>query len=430
MKFNVITGNLTISSRKFVAVTLLTSGTLAWFFLLQVYLGDILTSIVQDLFWVETGRALFFGFGILSAIIGSLISKKLDSKKFFITWIILGILSTLSLALIQGILLSLISCIMLGVSLGFGLPGSMALIADSTTIEERGRVSGITILETFIIAFLTIAIVRILGEGILVMILLLTVVRMVSFSAFILDRSKNKPRKEKIRFPKSAYKEFTFYIIPWIMFAIAAGIAWKLFPKTDEYLTAISLGTVFRYVFIAIFGFVWGVVADRVGRKQPIIIGLIMLGVSFALLGFAMSPDTVLFYLAISGIAWGSFLTIYLAIPGDLSVSGSREKFYALVNLPLIILFSLSMLNLSFLDSFSVSSFSQVLSLLLFISIIPVLRAKETLQESKIRKRKMKEYTEKVGKIIQESKKNINEISFISIQYSFNFIKNLKEILH
>ncbi len=50
-----------------------------------------------------------------------------------------------------------------------------------------------------------------------------------------------------------------------------------------------SLGTVFRYVFIAIFGFVWGVVADRVGRKQPIIIGLIILGVSFALLGFAMS---------------------------------------------------------------------------------------------------------------------------------------------
>jgi MFS family permease len=205
---------------------------------------------------------------------------------------------------------------------------------------------------------------------------------------------------------KTAYKEFFYYLFPWMIFVVASGLAWNLFSQNEAYLSAVSMGTVFRYAFIAIFGFVWGVVADRVGRKQPIIIGLIILGVSFALLAFTMSEVSVLLYLSASGIAWGAFLTIYLIIPGDLSPFGSREKFYALMTiLPLIILFTLPLIDTASITNFSPSSFSQILSILLFISIIPVLRARETLQESKIRTRKMKEYTEKIGKIIQESKK-------------------------
>ncbi|KON33486.1 MAG: hypothetical protein AC479_04370 [miscellaneous Crenarchaeota group-6 archaeon AD8-1] len=404
MKFSIFTGDLTISSRKFASVTLLTSGTLAWFFLLQVYLGDVLAGAIQDTYLVDVCMGLFFAFGIISAIIASLIAEKLDRKKIFIIWPIIGVLSTLSLAIIQGLFLSIISCILLGLSLGFVLPSSMAFIADSTTVEERGRVSGITILETFVIAFLAIAIITIFGEGVLTIIIVVSLIRLVSLFAFIMNKGEYKLRKEKIILQKSNYRDFAYYLIPWIIFALAAGLAWNLIP-TQEFSSVISLGTIFRYAFIALFGLIWGVVADRVGRKQPIILGLILLGISFAGLGYAMISETVLFYLIISGVAWGSFLTIYLAIPGDLSDYSSREKFYALVVTPLIVLFGLSLLDPNFLEDFPVSSFSQILSLLLFLSIIPVLRAKETLKESKIRQRKMKEYTQKVGKIVQKSKK-------------------------
>jgi len=404
LKFSIFTGDLTISSRKFASVTLLTSGTLAWFFLLQVYLGDVLAGAIQDTYLVDVCMGLFFAFGIISAIIASLIAEKLDRKKIFIIWPIIGVLSTLSLAIIQGLFLSIISCILLGLSLGFVLPSSMAFIADSTTVEERGRVSGITILETFVIAFLAIAIITIFGEGVLTIIIVVSLIRLVSLFAFIMNKGEYKLRKEKIILQKSNYRDFAYYLIPWIIFALAAGLAWNLIP-TQEFSSVISLGTIFRYAFIALFGLIWGVVADRVGRKQPIILGLILLGISFAGLGYAMISETVLFYLIISGVAWGSFLTIYLAIPGDLSDYSSREKFYALVVTPLIVLFGLSLLDPNFLEDFPVSSFSQILSLLLFLSIIPVLRAKETLKESKIRQRKMKEYTQKVGKIVQKSKK-------------------------
>jgi MFS family permease len=194
------------------------------------------------------------------------------------------------------------------------------------------------------------------------------------------------------------------------MFIIAAGFASNMIrgPGTDDYISAISTGKVLRYATIAVFSIAWGVIADRVGRKWPIIIGLIVLGSGFALLGIALLPLTVLIYLAMSGIAWGSFFTIYLVIPGDLSIPRSREKFYALGTIsPFIVFMGLSITPMSSIFTLiSVSAFSQLLSFLLFLSIAPVLRAKETLHESKKRERAMNEYIEKVGKVIQETEKS------------------------
>lgn len=52
------------------------------------------------------------------------------------------------------------------------------------------------------------------------------------------------------------------------------------------------------------------------------------------------------------------------------------------------------------------NSLSSVLSIILFLSVIPVLRARETLAEEKIVQRKMREHLENIGKVVQESKKN------------------------
>jgi hypothetical protein len=120
-----------------------------------------------------------------------------------------------------------------------------------------------------------------------------------------------------------------------------------------------------------------------------------------------MSPESAFIYLVASGIAWGVFLTIYLAIPGDLSISGSREKFYALGTIaPMIILFGYLLADPAIFLNMSASSFSQILSIILFVSIIPILLAEETLEESKIRKRKMEEHIQRVAKIVHDIKKS------------------------
>jgi MFS family permease len=307
----------------------------------------------------------------------------------------------------------------LGLSLGLGLPSSMAFLSDSTTIEERGRVAGLTILEAFVVAFLSLAILEILELGTISIIILVTIIRSISFLALIVDKNEQISEKEKPRFTKNDYREFVFYLIPWIMFVVAASIASNVItayttdnsiPNFESYESVILIGNVFRYAFIAIFGFVSGIVIDRIGRKQSIIIGLIALGIGFGLLGFEFSETTILLYFMASGIAWGSFLTVFLVIPGDLSIFGSREMFYAFGTIgPLIILFSFSMIDTAWLTdlirNISASSVSQILSIILFVSIVPVIRAKETLSESKKRKRKMKKHIDSVGKLLQDYKK-------------------------
>jgi MFS family permease len=403
-----LTQNLTISSRNFAAATLLSSGTLAWFFILNSNIINILSSFVPDVFWVYIGQVLFYGFGVFSAIVGSLISGKVSRHKFLLSWITLGIISTVSLALFQGILFCIVATTLLGLSLGLGLPSSLAFLADCTTVEERGRTSGITILGTFIMAFLSMMIASILHSEILAIIMLCTAVRSTSLLALILQKCDRKQDKEQHLSSKPDYKELSYYLIPWVMFIIAGSLASMFWiPETETFQSAIATGNVIRYALIALFGLVWGITADRFGRKKPIIIGLVVYGISFALLGFGgMSPTGVLFYTAMSGISWGAFFTIYLVIPGDFSISGSRERVYALGTIsPFIIFFSMSILETTQPPIFSSSAFSQILSIILFISIIPVLLAKETLLESKRRERRMKEHVERVGRVVQESKK-------------------------
>jgi hypothetical protein len=394
-------------SRRFAAATLLTSGTLAWFFLVQFNIGDVFVSSQSNPFLVYVNPILFYGIAAISAIVGVQISSRISNRIFLFFWIIFGVLSTALVPVFQQTGLMTFSTILLGLSLGLGLPNSMAFLADSTIVEERARVSGTTIFATFCFAIGAMAAIRVFSLGVAGSVLLFALVRSFSLFAFVIDKCDRKNLiSQEPRFRRPEYKDFISYVLPWMMFILVGILAWNLISP-DKYASAVSIGTILRYACIAAFGIVSGVVADRFGRKPPIIFGLIILGASFAVLGFSMSNFTVIIYLMASGVAWGSFLSIYLAIPGDLAISGSREKLYVFIMiLPLIIMGVLLYTPVIANFSENTSSFSQVLSLILFLSIIPVLRAKETLPESKIRERKMKKYVEKVGEVIKESKKS------------------------
>jgi len=140
-----LTKDFRISSRKFAAVTVLNSGTLAWFFLLILYLprmpfgGDYISQL------------LFVCSAIFWSVLGSFFLMRFSRRKLLISSIFLGTISTILIAFVQGTIFEVV-CLFLGTSLGLGLPSSMAIVADYTAVEERGRVSGIIVLGTFIIA--------------------------------------------------------------------------------------------------------------------------------------------------------------------------------------------------------------------------------------------------------------------------------------
>ena len=377
-----------ISFRKSVAVSLLTSGSIALFFLIP---------------WIGVDKILFYGFAALSAILGSIASERIERRKIFLPWILLGILSTLFLGLSQGPIFISILSILLGVSLGFGISSCLASLAESTLIEERTRISGIIILETFAIVFLVMFVAQTFNFGLTQRIILVAAVRSLSLFPLILDQSKSESNKRKSYLAILTHKNFVFYLFPWIFFNIAAGLSyWWSNPVEPGYKLVPSLAIF--YVCAALFAVVSGVVADRFGRKLPIIIGIVMGGISFAILGFSVSSFSFLVSNSVLGVAWGFLLVVYLAIPGDIALSFAKEKFYALGTItPLILYLGISAVPRSKFVV-NISQISSILSILLFLAVIPIILAKETLPENKMNNRKLKEYMIKLGKVLQDSK--------------------------
>jgi MFS family permease len=393
-----------ISPRKLLIVVSLVSGTLSWFFLVQLYFDQIFLSYSADNSWIYLGLLLFYGVGALSAVIGSSLSEKVNRRKILATWIILGVAVTASLFLFEGDAFIVILSVLLGISFGFGFPSCAAFLADSTVPEERAKVSGIAILLTFLLIFLALIVIPLLNFGILELVLFFACFRALSLIGLALDKFERKPGKTGSWFSILSYKAFASYVIPWILFNAAAGLlGWTNIPKTPDFETVTSIGIPLAYGSIAIFGLLGGIVADRYGRKQPIIVLLVMFGVSFGLLSFFLTPLTLFIHYITYGVAWGFLLTLYLAVPGDLAYAGSKEKFYAIgIMMPLLVYMVLSTAPQFLLISVSISFLAPILSILLFASVIPVFRAAETLPESVIRKRKLDQHFKKLNKLIEK----------------------------
>lgn len=403
--------DLKIPYRKLLANVLLTSITLAFFYVFHALLvTKIFSGFEDENNWIIAGTGFFYFSSIISVIIGAVLSEMFSRRKILLSWITFGFISTALLFFFNSLILSLFSMVLIGISFGLGYPSSLAFLADSTDVTERGRVSGLVIFITFTIVFLSIFISSFLNFEIITLIMLSLFLRSTSFLALLLDPCEKQKKRVQSWTLILKNRKLISYLFPWLIFSIANGLLLFLelgLPQDLDYDSISAIGSVVQYASCGIFALIAGTISDYFGRKQPIIIGLILLGASYTLMGIVVHPVSWFIVLAFSGIAWG-FLMVSLAMTaiGDLGTHGSREKMYALASvIPLLGHMSFSTIANLFNLQIPANIISSFLSLILFLSIIPILRAKETLQESKIRGRKMKDYAEKVGKIIQESRK-------------------------
>lgn len=365
--------------------------------------------ISTDSFVYNASIVSFLIFTIVSALVGSIISPKFNRRKFLLFWVIFGIVTSLPIMFFRGESFLVIFAILAGTSFGLGFPTTQAFFADSTVPEERGRVAGLIVLVSFIFVIFSIVPISVLGLESFEILLVILGIKALGFLAFILDpidsiKSKITPWKDIL-----GSKDFNYYLLAYILFNIAAALVtllWISTPDIPEYNDAQRLANIFRYIGLGFFAIISGVMADLIGRKKPIILGLIMLGGAYALVGLLTNSTTFFINLLLSGFAWGVLMVVYLVIPGDLSSPGSRERFYAVgwvLPISLYIGINGSARLMGFIPPTDI--FSTILSVILFASILPILYAVETLSESKLRERRFREYTKKVGKIVQESKK-------------------------
>jgi len=286
----------------------------------------------------------------------------------------------------------------LGVSLGLGMPTCMSYYTDCVPVENRGRIGGITILLTGLGTFAFG--VAPIDDNFLIGIIL-AVWRLLSLVVFLSVKSFQTMKSTK---DFSSYKfilnqqSFILYFTPWVMFSLVNYLAvpFQLNPQyAPSDLTLIQTG------FQGIFAVLGGFFLDSVGRKRIAIAGFAMLGLGTAVLGLTSDPLILYFNAAIDGIAWGFLLVLFiLTLWGDLSYSSSSDKYYALGVLPF---FASRFLELTvgpyIVDSIkSSATLFSLTAFFLFLAVLPLVYAPETLPEKHIKERELKSYIEKAQK--------------------------------
>jgi len=159
--------------------------------------------------------------------------------------------------------------------------------------------------------------------------------------------------------------------------------------------------------FMGAFAVVGGFFLDSVGRKRVAIAGFAMLGIGTAVRSLSSDVLSLLFNAVIDGIAWGFLLVLFiLTLWSDLSYSSASDKYYALGVLP----FFASML-LEFtvgqyvVDHFEASALFSFTAFFLFLAVLPLVYAPETLPEKITQKRQLESYIEKAKKEAAKAQK-------------------------
>jgi hypothetical protein len=125
-----------------------------------------------------------------------------------------------------------------------------------------------------------------------------------------------------------------------------------------------------------------------------------MLGIEYAVLStFSGNSITLYLFLILDGTTWGLlFSAFFTAIWGDLAENQEKEKYYVLGGLPYLLSNFLYVLVKPFVGGIPITTAFSFASFFLFLAVIPLMYAPETLPEKSMKDRELKNYLEKAQK--------------------------------
>lgn len=363
----------------------------------------MMNSLPMSSIIVSTFRTIFSISIVGSAIAGSLFSEKIERSSLLYLWMILGMASSFLLVFIYEITIGHLSMIflLLGISFGLGISSCLAYLADYTNIENRGHVSAI-IFFTVNLAALPIAILF-MSFSLTINSMILAIWRGLGLLIFVLLKPPKKSsieRKKTISLLSAFHdRSLVLYFIPWLMFSLIDIIekaVLESFFGPEFQLLILTIAPIIASFSI----FAGGLLSDRIGRKRVVMYGFISLGIGYAIIGVA--PGMIIaryFYLVIDSVAAGIlWVTFLLILWGDLSHAGAREKYYAIGISPFFLRQIVPLFIVPLIGSVQANAAFSVASFFLFLTVLPLMYAPETLPEKKIRIRQLRGYVEKAKK--------------------------------
>ncbi|MGE5575437.1 MAG: MFS transporter, partial [Ignavibacteria bacterium] len=260
-------------------------------------------------------------------------------------------------------------------------------------------------------------------DSVLILSIILAIVRIVGLVVFHLtqvNETQGKPPKEleKAKYRKIlTNKSFILYFVPWLMIVLVNFLTvpiqeqvYPAYPSPGNFSQLNAL----ENVVIAIAAVFSGFIADKMGRKRLSIIGFVMLGIGYAVIGLSyttipnvtvnlteMQYPCIIFTIT-DGIAWGIFSVLFLfTIWGDIGQNQISDKLYFLGALPYISSYFMQQLFAT-TQKLAPSTIFTFSSVFLFLAVLPLLYAPETLPEKVMKDRDLQSYIEKAKKKAQE----------------------------
>jgi len=341
---------------------------------------------------------------IISAVVGAVfLYKKLRKKAYLSAWILIGaLLCILSSILINEAVLpnAVMGAAILGAALGTGIPTCLAFFAHYTKIASRGRVGAAVFFAVqlaTVFVYMPISDLDVYNEFIV-----LTLWRLLGIAGIIFYAPTEKlPEESTSRsfFSVFSEKSFTYYFIPWFLFCLVNFVE---APLLEHFFSPELFGTytLVEFAISSISAFFGGVLCDLKGRKITGITGFVLLGISYAILSIFSGVQFFQFlYVLFDGVAWGIlYVTFIFVVWGDLSESRIREWYYIIGVMPFLLSGLIRVFVEPFVEVIPIYTSFSLASFFLFLAILPLLFAPETLPEKKIRDRELREYIEKAMK--------------------------------
>jgi len=400
-------GKNNLDKRGFLVITILFLSVFGWYYMavpmIKSVLGDLDITSTQNLaIW-----ATFYLSIIGASVIGTFLSNKVDRFKFLYAWTVSGAVISLLPALpIDASFLYVWSVsLLLGASFGLGIPSCLAYFADCTLVENRGRVSGIT----FLIANLSVPLLSVLFISNIDLAILSVIFALLRGTGLIVHflQPNKQPSSQTTRNVSFISilrdRNFLFYFAAWSMFPLLDSFERVII---DNFLVEWNRSLIYNMEIVeplvaCLAILVAGLLCDWIGRKKIVLSGFVALGFAYAVIGF--NPYSVFswyLYFLVDAIAWGIFLLVFVLILwGDLAKTDNSEKYYMLGSISYFLSSIIpSLLPEPFIDNISLYASFSLAALFLFVAVMPLVFAPETLPEKKMELRRLRSFAEEARK--------------------------------
>ena len=385
--------------------TFLIVNAFTWYFLAAKILEGIVNQVATNNNESIVIWSLHFGAIAATTFLGTLLVKRIGRRTLFLVWTVLGVLSpvgllTLDFSQTAG---ALLTSFLFGASLGVGMPNCMECFKRLTNPENRGRYGGLVMLFSGLGLF-AFGLAGIKSMELSASVLVIWRIPGLLFLILPDIEGKQLQTKRDVSYKSVVgQRSFLLYLVPWIMFSLTTYLTTPIqFGIVGQ--STVELLIIVENVIIGVSALVGGFLCDTLGRKRMAITGFALLGLGYSVLGIYPQAFSMYFYTVVDGIAWGNLFVVFVVtVWGDLSLSSPSDKHYAVGVLPFFISKFLQLTVgrdiATLIPTYAIFSFT---AFFLFLAVLPLVYAPETLPEKVMKERELKMYVEKAQEIAQK----------------------------